>query len=249
MVLKRKPLFYIYNLIIPCGLLLIVSIMGFLMPIASGARAPLSIMVLLSMIVLQLNVSSTIPQQSDNTPLISQYIGYILLMMSLNVILTIGSLNIHYRGHYGNRMSNMTRKVMLGALGWLVCKTKPKSKADRKHINNMFTNNGQMKTEGNMENFKKSGYSGNQDPNPVNTDGIDDERTIDKYQLVHNNINKLLIVAHESKTEKRRQEEEERKTREEWMMVVMVTDRLFAIVFFFASIVTFLSIFLDLIKA
>ncbi|CAH1802893.1 unnamed protein product [Owenia fusiformis] len=243
MVLKRKPLFYIYNLIIPCGLLLIVSIMGFLMPIASGTRAPLSIMVLLSMTVLQLNVSSTIPIQSENTPLISQYIGYILLMMSLNVILTIGSLNIHYRGHYGNRMSDMTRKVMLGVLGGLVCKTLPKSKADRKHIiNDLVTNNGQMKTEGNMENFKKSGYSGNQDLNPVNTDGIDDERI-----LVHNNINKLLIVAHESKTEKKRQEEEERKTREEWMMVAMVTDHLFAIFFFFTSIVTFFSIFLQLI--
>ncbi|CAH1802891.1 unnamed protein product [Owenia fusiformis] len=147
MVLKRKPLFYIYNLIIPCGLLLIVSIMGFLMPIASGARAPLSIMVLLSMTVLQLNVSSTIPIQSENTPLISQYIGYILLFMSLNVILTIVSLNIYYRDHYGNRMSNMTRNVMLGVFGRLVCKTLPKSKADRKHINNMFTNNGQMKTK------------------------------------------------------------------------------------------------------
>ncbi|CAH1802892.1 unnamed protein product [Owenia fusiformis] len=248
MVLKHKPLFYIYNLIIPCGLLLIVSIMGFLMPIASGARAPLSIMVLLSMTVLQLNVSSTIPQQSDNTPLISQYIGYILLIMSLNVILTIGSLNIHYRGHYGNRMSDMTRKVMLGVLGRLVCKTKPKSKADRKHgIHNAVTNDEPMKNEETMENFRNHVGCGNQNPSPVNIDDTDEGTTPEKQQFVLSNIYKLLSVVHQSKVEKMNKQEDQRKTREKWMMVAMVTDRLFAIFFFFISIVTFLSIFLQLI--
>ncbi|CAH1793908.1 unnamed protein product, partial [Owenia fusiformis] len=53
-VIKRKPLFYIINLILPCGFLLLVSILGFLMPIQSGSRAPLSIMVLVSMTILQI---------------------------------------------------------------------------------------------------------------------------------------------------------------------------------------------------
>ncbi|CAH1802894.1 unnamed protein product [Owenia fusiformis] len=247
MVLKRKPLFYIYNLIIPCGLLLIVSIMGFLMPIASGARAPLSIMVLLSMTVLQLNVSSTIPIQSENTPLISQYIGYILLMMSLNVILTIGSLNIHYRGHYGNRMSQTTRKVMLGVLGRLVCKTIPISKADMKHkeTNVVIANDGTMGNSRNIENLKLCGNKGNEIPNVVHMD--DNIEITDKNQYALSNINKLLIFGHQNKIEKVKHQDEQRKIREEWMMVAMVTDRLFALFFFFISFVTFLSIFLQLV--
>ncbi|CAH1799898.1 unnamed protein product [Owenia fusiformis] len=97
--LRRKPLFYITTLILPCLFLHILSTLGFLMPIESGSRAPLAIMVLLSMTVLQITVSSTISIQSDNVPLITQFIGFILLMMTLNVMLTIFSLNVHFNNH------------------------------------------------------------------------------------------------------------------------------------------------------
>ncbi|CAH1802890.1 unnamed protein product [Owenia fusiformis] len=92
-------------------------------------------------------------------------------MMSLNVILTIGSLNIHYRGHYGNRMSHMTRNVMLGVFGRLVCKTLPKSKEEEN--DEVLTNREiNMENEQKIVNVRMHSYHGNQHLNPLNLDKV-----------------------------------------------------------------------------
>ncbi|CAH1775750.1 unnamed protein product [Owenia fusiformis] len=110
-IIQRKPLYYIFNLIIPCIFLLLISTMGLLMPIASGSRAPLSIMVLLSMVVLNMSISAYIPVDSHNIPLISQFTMFIMFAMGMNVIFTVGSLNIHFNGHYGKRTAYVARAL------------------------------------------------------------------------------------------------------------------------------------------
>ena len=69
--LKRKPLYYIYNLIMPCILLSSLSMLGFFMPYDVGVvKVSLSITLILSLTVFLLLVAEMMPRTSDEVPLI-----------------------------------------------------------------------------------------------------------------------------------------------------------------------------------
>lgn len=71
--LKRKPLFYLLNLIFPCMLISTMGVLGFLLPPDSGEKVSLEITVLLSLAVFLLVVSETMPPTSETFPFIGQY--------------------------------------------------------------------------------------------------------------------------------------------------------------------------------
>ena len=75
--LKRKPLFYVFNMILPCILTLLVSFLAFLLPSGSGEKMSISITTLLSISVLLIVISDQLPPSSDYVPLISTYIYFL----------------------------------------------------------------------------------------------------------------------------------------------------------------------------
>jgi nicotinic acetylcholine receptor len=74
MVMRRKPLFYIANLILPTVVITMIALVGFFMPSnADGERVEkvtLGITTLLSMSILLLMVSDSMPTTSSYIPLI-----------------------------------------------------------------------------------------------------------------------------------------------------------------------------------
>ena len=72
-VLQRKPLFYLFNLVLPSILITVVSILAFLLPNDSGEKMSLSVTILLAMTVFLSYVSSFLPSKSDSLPLIGKY--------------------------------------------------------------------------------------------------------------------------------------------------------------------------------
>ncbi|CAH1802889.1 unnamed protein product [Owenia fusiformis] len=227
--IKRKPLFHILNLIVPCSFLLILSTLGFLMPITSGSRAPLAIMVLLSMTVLQVTVSDTIPRQSDYIPLISQYIGFILVMMVMNVILTILSLNIHYNG------PQFTNSILIRCF-------KSIGRCFSVHIENKiperfttrFTANDTLQ----MACHINEGYHNeNEILEPTENSHVS-SKINQLYKLLH----KMRLEKHEL-TKKNNEMETKR---QEWIQIAMIIDRVFAVTFLLVTMVAFLVIFSQL---
>lgn len=71
--LKRRPLFYLMNLMFPCMLITAVAILGFLLPPDSGEKVSLEITVLLSLAVFLLVVSETMPPTSEDFPYIGEF--------------------------------------------------------------------------------------------------------------------------------------------------------------------------------
>ena len=72
--LKRKPLYYIYNLIMPCVLLSSISLLGFFMPYNVGVvKVSLSVTLILSLTVFLLLVAEMMPRTSDAVPLIGGF--------------------------------------------------------------------------------------------------------------------------------------------------------------------------------
>ena len=76
LVMKRRPLFYIYNLVIPCLLLIFIGSLVFCLPPESGEKVSLAMTVLLAMTVFMLVVMENIPPTSEVVPLLGKQRTY-----------------------------------------------------------------------------------------------------------------------------------------------------------------------------
>ena len=73
-VLKRRPLFYLFNMVMPCVMITLVALLGFYMPSDSGEKISMGITTLLSMTVFLMIVAERLPPVSDVVPLIGKTI-------------------------------------------------------------------------------------------------------------------------------------------------------------------------------
>lgn len=71
-VLNRRPLFYMFNLVMPCMLITLVALLGFYMPSESGEKVSMGITTLLSMTVFLMIVADSLPPSSSDVPLIGK---------------------------------------------------------------------------------------------------------------------------------------------------------------------------------
>ena len=70
----RKPLFYMFNLVLPAVFITATTILVFYLPAASGEKVSLGVTVLLALTVFLLMVAESTPPQSDSIPLMGKYI-------------------------------------------------------------------------------------------------------------------------------------------------------------------------------
>ena len=87
-IIKRKPLFYIINIILPIILLSVLNIFTFLIPADMGERMGYSVTVWLSFAVFLTVISGSLPKSSDTVPIISIYIMTQLVVGTVCVLLS-----------------------------------------------------------------------------------------------------------------------------------------------------------------
>nr|XP_006818018.1 PREDICTED: neuronal acetylcholine receptor subunit alpha-9-like [Saccoglossus kowalevskii] len=94
--IRRKPLYYIYNLITPCILLCALSFLGFCMPYNVGVvKANLSVTLILSLTVFLLLVAQMMPRTSMEIPLIGQYYLAAMCLISVSTAMNVAVLNVN----------------------------------------------------------------------------------------------------------------------------------------------------------
>lgn len=86
LILERRPLYYVINVILPIIMLSVVSIFVFLLPVKSGERASFAMTVFLSMAVFLTIVTSELPKNSSTASLLGIYL---ITMISLSTFITI----------------------------------------------------------------------------------------------------------------------------------------------------------------
>ena len=69
-VITRRPLFYVFNMIMPSLLITLVGFLGFLIPPDSGEKISMGVTTLLSMTVFLMVIADSMPPNSDSVPLI-----------------------------------------------------------------------------------------------------------------------------------------------------------------------------------
>ena len=72
--LKRKPNFYLINVVLPCMLLLIIGSLAFCMPPESEERVSLSVTVFLALTVFLMSVMDIVPSSAEEVPLLGRLI-------------------------------------------------------------------------------------------------------------------------------------------------------------------------------
>ncbi|CAG2212168.1 unnamed protein product [Mytilus edulis] len=87
-VIKRKPLYMIMNIILPIILLALLDIFTFKIPADTGERLGYTITVWLSFAVFLTIVSDSLPQTSESVPIVSVYIIIQLVMGTLVVLIS-----------------------------------------------------------------------------------------------------------------------------------------------------------------
>ncbi|KAK3602116.1 hypothetical protein CHS0354_023095 [Potamilus streckersoni] len=98
--LRRRVLYYSFNVIIPCMLLSTLTLTGFCLPPDSGEKITLGLTVLLAFSVFMLLIAENMPPTSEYIPLIGIYLTVIMAMTALSVIFSVLVLNIHHRGGF-----------------------------------------------------------------------------------------------------------------------------------------------------
>ena len=73
LVIQRRSFFYVFNLVLPCMVLLLIGIMTFYLPPGTGDKISLSCTILLTMVLFQLMIADKLPPTSDILPLLSAY--------------------------------------------------------------------------------------------------------------------------------------------------------------------------------
>ena len=72
-VIDRRPLYYWFNLVIPCLFMIAIVLAGLYLPVESGEKIGLSVTILLALTVFLQLVAEKLPTQAESIPLISKY--------------------------------------------------------------------------------------------------------------------------------------------------------------------------------
>ncbi|XP_053219105.1 acetylcholine receptor subunit epsilon isoform X2 [Podarcis raffonei] len=117
LIIQRKPLFYIINIIIPCVLISSLVVLVYFLPAESGGqKITVSISVLLAQTVFLFLIAQKVPETSLSVPLIGKYLLFVMVVATLIVTNCVIVLNVSLRSPSTHTMSQRLKHVFLELL-------------------------------------------------------------------------------------------------------------------------------------
>ncbi|NXM78037.1 ACHA6 protein, partial [Serilophus lunatus] len=123
--IRRLPMFYTINLIIPCLFISFLTVLVFYLPSDCGEKVTLCISVLLSLTVFLLVITETIPSTSLVIPLVGEYLLFTMIFVTLSIVITVFVLNIHYRTPTTHTMPKWVKTIFLSLLPKVLLMQRP----------------------------------------------------------------------------------------------------------------------------
>uniref|UniRef100_A0A8B9QHN1 Cholinergic receptor nicotinic beta 2 subunit n=1 Tax=Apteryx owenii TaxID=8824 RepID=A0A8B9QHN1_APTOW len=247
-IIRRKPLFYTINLIIPCILITSLAILVFYLPSDCGEKMTLCISVLLALTVFLLLISKIVPPTSLDVPLVGKYLMFTMVLVTFSIVTSVCVLNVHHRSPTTHTMPPWVRTLFLRKLPALLFMKQPRQNCARQRLRQRrhtqerataslllragaracacYANPGATKAEG------LNGYRERQGqapaPAPQGCCGL--EEAVDGVRFIADHM---------------RSEDDDQSVSEDWKYVAMVIDRLFLWIFVFVCVFGTVGMFLQ----
>ncbi|KAL6467885.1 hypothetical protein MHYP_G00235620 [Metynnis hypsauchen] len=117
LIIQRKPLFYIINIIVPCVLFSSLGLLVYHLPAkAGGQKCTMSITILLAQTVFLFLIAKKVPETSKAVPLIGKYLMFVMTVTAITVMNCVVVLNVSLRTPNTHPMTDKVRKVLLNIL-------------------------------------------------------------------------------------------------------------------------------------
>ncbi|XP_071782933.2 acetylcholine receptor subunit gamma [Centroberyx gerrardi] len=117
LIIQRKPLFYIINIIAPCVLFSSLGLLVYFLPAkAGGQKCTMSIATLLGQTVFLFLIAKKVPETSRAVPLIGKYLMFVISVTTMVVMNCVIVLNVSLRTPNTHKMTDRVRKILLNIL-------------------------------------------------------------------------------------------------------------------------------------
>ncbi|KAM9332553.1 acetylcholine receptor subunit epsilon [Pholidichthys leucotaenia] len=114
LIIQRKPLFYIINIILPCSLISSLVVLAYFLPAqAGGQKVTVAISVLLAQTVFLFLIAQKVPETSLSVPLIGKYLIFVMCVTTLIATNQIVVLNFSLRSPSSHTMSHTIKHLFL----------------------------------------------------------------------------------------------------------------------------------------
>ncbi|KAM4544598.1 acetylcholine receptor subunit epsilon [Odontesthes bonariensis] len=114
LIIQRKPLFYVINIILPCSLISSLVVLAYFLPAqAGGQKLTVSISVLLAQTVFLFLIAQKVPETSLSVPLIGKYLIFVMCVTTLIATNQIVVLNFSLRSPSTHTMSHSIKHLFL----------------------------------------------------------------------------------------------------------------------------------------
>ncbi|XP_061172742.1 neuronal acetylcholine receptor subunit alpha-9-like [Saccostrea echinata] len=130
LILKRKSLYFVINMLAPILLLSLLNPLVFALPVESGERVSYAITIFLSFAVFMTLLSDNIPKSSEPMSLMSYFLIVTMSMSTLICVLAVVTMRFHFKDSIlpiSSKHIFMLNVLRLRCL-WRVCRKRKKSK-------------------------------------------------------------------------------------------------------------------------
>ncbi|XP_038554070.1 5-hydroxytryptamine receptor 3A-like [Micropterus salmoides] len=121
-VIKRRPILYVVNLLIPSSFLMLIDILSFYLPPHSVDRATFKMTLILGYTVFLLIMNNLLPSTANGTPIIGIYFSVCLALMVISLLETVVITNVlHHSSMKYQEVPHWIRVVVLKYIANLIC--------------------------------------------------------------------------------------------------------------------------------
>ncbi|XP_070574562.1 neuronal acetylcholine receptor subunit beta-3-like [Ptychodera flava] len=230
LVLKRRPLYYVINMVLPGVVLAVLSILVLLLPPESGEKMSYGVSLLISVSVLNLMVAEKIPASSNTVPLLIQFLLLNLFLVASSILVSVVTLRLCHRQPSQLRMSPWVEKVFIEVLPKLLCLKQRTLLAAADSRDTATVRSASLDSIAKANHVNRAFEPNDEEVQRSNGSAISRHRTLTSNINVYaseESFNQNILAHMTHIREKMEKQEEEMLMLAKWRFVSTVVDRLF----------------------
>ncbi|CAJ0939079.1 unnamed protein product, partial [Mesorhabditis belari] len=118
--LKRRTLYYFFNLIMPCLITMVLNVLGFTLRPESGEKVGLQISVSLAICIFSEMMNAMIPQTSEAVPLLGIFFQSCMVLSVFATFFTVYVQCYHFKIHQNSHRMSFWMRWLLPRVGAVV---------------------------------------------------------------------------------------------------------------------------------